>query len=130
MRYDMRLTREEFNNCIKTNIKYEKEYDATLEMVMHNFKNNFLCQDEEIVFSRIIKIPTTWFQRFKLDVFPEFLLKRFPVTYITNKLSINARTVYPTIDIDKENVIHFESFGFNQENKRIDLYTRGIYERI
>lgn len=39
--------------------------------------------------------PATWWDHFKQDVFPEFLLKRYPAQYTTDSVRLDIKAMYP-----------------------------------
>lgn len=47
------------------------------------------------------KAPTTWWDHFKQDKFPAFLLKRFPVKYktTTNRVILNRTWYFPNVPV-------------------------------
>ncbi len=48
----------------------------------------------------IVHVPTSWWQHFKVSVFPQWALKRFPVKYHTVKRTVkfNVSAIYPKCD--------------------------------
>ena len=59
-----------------------------------------------LVKEKYIRYPATWWDAFKLEVFPYWLRKRLKISYTTKTLT--AREVYPDISIkDRKSVIYY-----------------------
>lgn len=50
----------------------------------------------------IVQIPSTWWQHFKQDKFPTWLIKKFPVKYDQERIEFERRVIYPRMPIDTD----------------------------
>lgn len=91
------------------NLKYQicKLYDkdVDVQIVAENIVENILVTATfrypgECISHVDIEYPETWWQHFKKDMFPKFLLKRFPVKMTKRK--IDQYYVYPNIHSPKD----------------------------
>ncbi len=66
-----------------------------------------------------VTVPKNWFQAFKRDCFPKFLLKRFPVieTTIPVTLTVDVTALFPNIPCD----LHKGRILYKISSPRIDI---------
>lgn len=64
--------------------------------------------------STTIKYPSDWWQAFKLEYFPVWALKRWPVKYTEH--TINTRTLYPNFRVSLPKEYHVLHFMISTEN--------------
>lgn len=69
--------------------------------------------------TQIIKIPKNWWQQFKAECLPNFILKRFPVVEkeIIVELSANVSALYPDMPLE----LRGATVNYYVANKRIDV---------
>lgn len=82
-----RITKELVNQ-IKVS-DYPIEY--LCDDVCFTFKTHVYGEEKETV----IKYPINWFQAFKEEWFPDFLIKKYPIIY--KQHNIKTKIIYPTI---------------------------------
>ncbi len=63
---------------------YSKTSTENPEYILNYFTKSYWNIDS----SETIKTPNTWFDAFKFEVLPKWLLKRFPANYTKHKLII------------------------------------------
>lgn len=92
---DRRLDRQQFN--IQHTLPPE-----SIRYNIDNFYGESLARMTAYVYSESLgryihewKYPSSWWQHFKRDHFPKWLLDRYPVQYTTNTIVLDGQAMYP-----------------------------------
>lgn len=82
----------------KTRMKIENiiPYDG----IAFRFSTKIMGKEKHKTYHRTVKLPATWWQQFKLEKFPDFLLKRFPVKTKRKKFyfKFNHMALFPKLN--------------------------------
>lgn len=101
--------KQEFDRLdLYPNLKIEHYMDSFTQRNIWEIKNNILGEKNKLN----IPIPENWFQMFKRDCFPKWLLKKFPVK---NKIFgvLDIYFLYPHLKVsipEERQYIHFARF--------------------
>jgi hypothetical protein len=105
-RYAVQMIDSRFGSLSRESLEYEEREDFMLDALIKRLSMDVLCSPpvkKEYSEEKQIKFPASWWQHLKLDHFPEWFKKKWPVVYdIQNvKLNINVETVtmYPEANI-------------------------------
>lgn len=106
---------------VKQGLEFENVFDPMLQGMFYRIKTYILAEEidnRSKVVRFTYKLPSNWWQYFKLQVFPKWLQQRFPVSYTdcvrTKKVTFRKYATYPKASIlfpDKVGeLIRYKSF--------------------
>lgn len=85
------LSVERFTNHVADELIYQ------LEILLAGKKETLIKEEKREIGA--ISVPTSWWQHFKHDCFPSWLLKHFPPKYERKTIYINEKKYYETTNI-------------------------------
>jgi len=77
---------------------FDVDYDAQIQSVICAFTKYF-AERQMDTFSLKVDYPSSWWQAFKKQYFPRFLLNRFPVKMAIVEKRYEVKRIYPTIAV-------------------------------
>jgi hypothetical protein len=83
---------------LESNLKdgsFELDFNDRLRAFLVYFQKHFYTRDKVVPLE--INIPLNWFQAFKEEYFPKYLLKQFPIKYKTISKNYCFREVFPEL---------------------------------
>jgi hypothetical protein len=90
------LNREDYNmeasvppGSVRFNVEETLQGDLRARLL------HYVYQEQIGNYRHTVSYPATWWQHFKQDCFPKWLLERFPVQYNSNSVLLDVQTMYP-----------------------------------
>jgi len=98
----MRFSQEYLDFCADLN------YEPIYKMIEVSIRKSIMAEEKPVE-EKVIEYPRDWWQHFKKDCFPKWLLKKYPVK--TRKHTLKVRAVYP----DFKPALRSQKVAFMQE---------------